>query len=459
MSADPVTITTTGPAPDALVTEAEYQAREAARPPSGGGSSFGVTVTTEAALREALPIGGRIHVNVKGVLPLAVPEVVKFTAPGTVLCGLGKNTTTLAIKEENPNNVSFWTAAKNLTIEHITLDSEFHTWHTVYGDCDSNPSGLLLDNIRIQNCTDGWKYVGAIWAPPCLGLTFRNSEIINFKGRGAFIDCDVADLVIENFYLKGTGNDLQTNTGIWAGQGLLGGRIAHGKIEHCALNGLELFYPQVYPTKSQLSRDNPFGAGMIISGLEIADITNIACSLAGCKRCVVSDIHIRDSGAGMEYIDEINHLDGVPIFSDYQADNVTVARCSNVAVTIHMVKRGRFTNHVITDCASFGCQIYNGADEITFQNSTLARCANGMLFLNGAHRTVITGNEFLKTPGDPAIAGFHAFGGGPHIFSGNILRGGLITTADQASILTAPGVAASVVNGVFTDSHNYRFPA
>jgi len=453
---DPVVITVSGEAPAGLVTEQEYAEREAARPPSGGGSSFGVSVTTEAEMRGALPIGGMICVNVKGVLPLTVPEVVKLTAPGTVLCGLGKHTTALAIKEENPNNISFWTAAKNLTIRDITLDSEFHTWHTVYGDCDSNPSGLLLENIRIQNCNDGWKYVGAIWAAPCLSLTFRNSEIIDFKGRGMFLDCDIADPVIENFYLRGTGDDLTTNTGIWIGQGILGGRICNGKIEHCALNGLETFYPQCYPTKSQLSRDNPFGCGMVISNIEMDGITNIACSLAGLKRGVVSNIHIRNAGAGMEYIDEICEQDGVPLYSDYLASNVTVANIKGVGITIHRLKRGRFTNHVVTDCGSFGVQIYDGAEEVVFSDSTIQRCADRMVFCNGAPSSVITGNTFLKAPGDRAAFGFYAYGG-KHIFANNILRGGLKSGVGEASVLTAPGVPAVVSGGVFTDCHNYRF--
>ncbi|HEU0068587.1 MAG TPA: hypothetical protein VFQ26_04905, partial [Nitrospiraceae bacterium] len=238
MSADPVTIHTSGPAPDALVTEAEYQAREAERPPGGGGSSYGVSVMTEEALRNALPIGGRIHVAVKGELPLTVPQMVPFAAPGTVLCGLGKTTTALAIKCENPNKVSFYAQAQNLTFEHITLDSGFFNIHALYADCSQNVNGMVVDNVRIRNAQDGVKYVGHIAYPPLIDFTFRNSDVVDFKGFGMNLDCDISNPVIENFLIRGWGKQ-QSFTGIWMGQGILGGRVVNGRIENVGYNGLE----------------------------------------------------------------------------------------------------------------------------------------------------------------------------------------------------------------------------
>jgi hypothetical protein len=317
---------------------------------------------------------------------------------------------------------------------------------------------LTLENVRLQNVQQGVTWVGDINHPPMRNFVFRNSEIIDHKGKGMSLDCEMVNPVIEGFYTRGWGEE-ESHTAIWIGQGILGGRITNGKIENSGYNGLECFYPQTIPTKSALSRDNPFGAGMVISGIEIDGVSNIACSLAGCKRCVVSDIHIRNAGAGMEYIDEITaDPGGQPLYSDYNASNVTVANIQVVGITIHRLLRGRFSNHVVTDCGSFGVQIYDGADEVTLQNSSLSRCANGMVFCNGARNTVITGNDFLKAPGDPALAGFHAYGGGSHIFSGNILRGGLYSSVDQATVLVAPNVSPQVVGGVFTDPYNYRLP-
>jgi hypothetical protein len=413
------------------------------------------TVTTEAELRAALWLGGHILIDVAGSLPITGAEVLKLSARGTTLQGLGKATTSLDIKSDNPNSVSVWVAAQNVTIRDLTINSGFKNAHCIYSDCYNNPSYLTIDNVCIRDANDGVKYVGLLAYPSNTNFTFRNSDITNFKQKGMFLDTDLLNPVIEGFYLRGFG-DRESNTGIWIGQGILGGRICNGKIENCGYNGLEVFYAHCYPTKSALSRDNPHGPGIMISGIEIDGCTNIACSLAGCKRSVISNLHIRNAGSGIEYVDEITSQDGKTLWSDYNAYGVTVANIKGVGVTIHRMKRGRFSNHIATDCGNFGVQIYDGAESIVFADSSLSRCGDRMLFCNGAPNTVVTGNEFLKVAGDPASFGFYAFGG-QHIFQNNILRGGLKSGVAQATVQTAPGVPAVVSGETFSDYHNYRF--
>jgi Right handed beta helix region len=413
-------------------------------------------VRTELELRAALPNGGQVHVEVEGEVPITGEQVVALAAPGTVLSGLGKDVTRLTTKVGNPNDVSWYVQAKGVTIRDLTLDGGFNTGHCVYGDCFNDPSGLILDRVRLQNVKQGVTWVGDLHYGPMRNFVFRDSEIIDHKGKGMMLDCEMLNPVIEGFYTRGFGKR-ESHTAIWIGQGILGGRISGGKIENSGYNGLEVFYPQCYPTKSSLSRDNPHGAGMVISDIEMDGVANIACSLAGCKRSVISNIHIREAGSGMEYIDEINDQDGKILYSDYVASNVTVAGIKGVGITIHRLKRGRFTNHTVTDCGSFGVQIYDGADEIVFSDSTVQRCADKMVFCNGAPSTVVTGNTFLKAPGDPATFGYYAWGG-KHIFQNNILKGGLQSGAGEAQVFTAPGVLGVVSSGdVFTDHHNYRF--
>jgi hypothetical protein len=58
--------------------------------------------------------------------------------------------------------------------------------------------------------------------------------------------------------------------------------------------------------------------------------------------------------------------------------------------------------------------------------------------------------------GDRANFGFYAYGG-THVFSGNILRGGLKSGRSASTIFVAPGVSPSISGDVFTDLQNYRF--
>ena len=81
MSDDPVVITVSGEAPAGLVTEQEYNEREASRPPNNS-TAF---VDTEEKLDAALAVGGAI--NLRGVIDCATPKVI--TKAWTTISGPG----------------------------------------------------------------------------------------------------------------------------------------------------------------------------------------------------------------------------------------------------------------------------------------------------------------------------------------------------------------------------------
>jgi len=162
---DPIVITTSGPAPDSLVTEQEYLEREASRPPV---NSFGA-VSNEAEFDSALAAGGVINLGGNTINCTGVKTVTKawttIIGPGHLrFVGIPKDTRCFLIQasdvtlrdfelssDEPPPfsliGINFPSVAHRAKIQRLHI----HNW----GACITKYGGVTspyINDILIEDC-------------------------------------------------------------------------------------------------------------------------------------------------------------------------------------------------------------------------------------------------------------------------------------------------------------------
>ncbi len=453
------------------VTEAEYLARENARPPvpSRAPSDGRTIVRDEAQLRAALTAPGEIVVP---GITITLSSRITPSARGIWLHGNGLGNSRLVMSGTTTDDRLLHPVGADCTLSDLTLSGGPKRVACVNMDGLSRGADrLTFERIQIEAVSWGIYLSGG----PCTNpsdiledFTFRHSRIVDFDAGGIFLSWELLRPRITDFVISGKGAASTFNC-IWIGLGVVDGVIANGVMEKVGRIGLEAFYPHGTmggPNPALVTKTYPNGAGMSFDNLVTADTGSMGFSFAGCKRGNIGAITARNPHAiGVEFVDED------PARSDYNVSGpITIIGASGLALSVDKIKGGRFGGILIDTVLPMngfqcGLQVYQ-SDDVTIDTSTFTNCGPRYILSNQSTRCHYRGNHFVSQKGEnwPDAEGgnfaFYGYGGSAY-FNGNVLRGNstnpLRTCVNSCAFTTSPTAKEFLgYNPDWTDPDNYR---
>jgi hypothetical protein len=474
LSGAPVTITTTGEAPAALVTEEEYAAREAARAPAAtGAQDTGTTVVKdERELTAALEKGGDILIP-GGTLTVSKRIVPKVK--GTRLRGNGAGNTKLGFGDNTSDDRLIHPIASDCSIENLTLSGG--PWRSTIVNMDGLSRGadrFTFRNCNFESCGFAMYMSGGPLQPGQEQYILEDFQVLGCRftdfDRGAFyLSWEMLRTRIQDFTIIGNGIDKSDYNGIWIGLGLVDSHILNGTVAKVGRIGIEIYYAHGTvggPGPALVSLIHPNSPSLSMDNIVVSETGSMGISLAGTKRCNIGKLSVRNTKfIGVEFVDEDKER------SDYNVTGpISVRNHSGWGISIDQIKGGHFRDILVNGVTmmsgcQWGMQVYK-SDDVTFTDSTFTDCGARYILHNQSTRCHYLNNHFVSKPGEawPDAEGgnfaMYAYAGEAY-FSGNVLRGNatnpLRVCVNGCAFSTSPtSTPTSAYNPNFDDPNNYR---